>query len=226
MKRYFFASVLWILVSGCGSKPDSPAITQENVRDVLTQYGKENPENEVVIETGFGTIRLKLYEDTPLHRANFVKVIKDGFYDEAEFYRIAVEFMIQGGDLYHKLNYRVPAEIQPNHFHKKGALAMARTSENNPEMQSSASDFYIVHGSRYSDEDLDIDSKNLGLTLSPEQREIYKTIGGYMDLDRQYTVFGEVIEGLDVVEKIAREDVFNTDKPLKKIPFKISLVTR
>jgi peptidyl-prolyl cis-trans isomerase B (cyclophilin B) len=101
---------------------------------------------------------------------------------------------------------------------------MARVSENNPEMQSSSSDFYIVHGSHYSDEDLEMEARNLGVTVTPEQREAYTTIGGYLDLDQQYTVFGEVIEGLDVVDKIADEKVFNTDKPLKKIPFTVSVI--
>lgn len=221
MKPY--ALILLILLIGCQKK--SIVITQANVVDVLTQYGKENPETEVMIETKFGKIRLKLYEDTPLHRANFIKVIKDGFYDDnAEFHRVAYQFMIQGGNLINKLNYRVPAEIQRHHFHKKGALAMARVSENNPEMQSSSSDFYIVHGSHYSDEDLDMEARNLGVTVTPEQRQAYTTVGGYLDLDQQYTVFGEVVEGLDVVDKIAQEKVFNTDKPLKKIPFTISVI--
>lgn len=101
---------------------------------------------------------------------------------------------------------------------------MARVSENNPEKQSSASDFFIIHGGRYTEEDVEIDSKNLNLSLTPEQKQAYITEGGYMELDQQYTVFGEVTEGLDVVDKIASEKVFDVDKPLKKIPFKISLV--
>jgi cyclophilin family peptidyl-prolyl cis-trans isomerase len=212
---------------GCETKPKGTAITQENIREVLTQYGKENPENEVLIETTFGNIRLRLFEDTPLHRANFVKLIKEGFYDDdANFYRIVFEFMIQGGDLKQNLTYRIPAEFHSNYFHGKGALSMARVSENNPEMQSSASDFFIIHGGRYTEEDVEIDAKNLGLTLTPEQKQAYITQGGYMELDQKYTVFGEVTEGLDVVDKIASEKVFDVDKPLKEIPFKISLVER
>ena len=215
-----------LIMMGC-SKPKGPVITQENLREVLTQYGKENPENEVLIETTYGNIRLKLFEDTPLHRANFVKLIKEGFYDDdANFYRIVFEFMIQGGDLKQNLTYRIPAEFHAKYFHKKGALSMARVSENNPEMQSSASDFFIIHGGRYTEDDVEIDSKNLGLSLTPEQKQTYITQGGYMELDQQYTVFGEVTEGLDVVDKIASEKVFEVDKPLKKIPFKISVVEK
>lgn len=220
--------ILFVIVFlGCESKPKGTVITQENIREVLTQYGKENPENEVLIETNYGNIRLKLFEDTPLHRANFVKLIKEGFYDDdANFYRIVFEFMIQGGDLKQNLTYRIPAEFHSNYFHRKGALSMARVSENNPEMQSSASDFFIIHGGRYTEEDAEIDSRNLGLTLTPEQKQAYITEGGYMELDQKYTVFGEVTEGLDVVDKIASEKVFDVDKPLKEIPFKISLIEK
>ncbi len=226
MKSRSAIPLLFLLIFfGC-TKPKGPVITQETIREVLTQYGKENPENEVVIETKQGTIRLRLYEDTPLHRANFVKLIKEGFYDEANFYRIVFEFMIQGGDLKQNLTYKVPAEFSPKYFHKKGALSMARVSENNPEMQSSASDFFIVHGGGYSEADIGIDARNLGLTLTPEQKQAYLTQGGYMELDQKYTVFGEVIEGLEVVDKIASEKVFDVDKPLKEIPLKIKLVTQ
>jgi cyclophilin family peptidyl-prolyl cis-trans isomerase len=227
--RYFRHSIifLWVLFFACTSKPSGPIITQPNVVEVLTEYGQENPENEVLIETEFGNIRLRLFDDTPLHRANFVKLIKEGFYDDdANFYRIVYEFMIQGGDLKQNLTYRIPAEFRQKYFHKKGALSMARVSDNNPEMQSSASDFFIIHGSRYTEEDVEIDAKNLDLTLTPEQKETYIEQGGYMELDQKYTVFGEVLAGNDVVDKIAKVKVYDVDKPLKKIPFKISLVTK
>lgn len=226
MIRRFVTNLLFLIVIfGC-AKQKSPEVTQENIRDVLAKYGQENPENEVIIETKFGTMRLRLYDDTPLHRANFVKLIKDGFYDDGEFYRIVFEFMIQGGDRKQNLTYRVPAEFSPKYFHKKGALSMARVSENNPEMQSSASDFFIIHGGGYSQDDIDIDARNLGLTLSPEQKQAYLTQGGYMELDQKYTVFGEVIEGFEVIDLIAKEKVFNEDKPLREIALKISVVER
>ena len=214
-----------LIVFSC-SNPKGPEITQENIREVLTKYGQENPENEVIIETKYGTMRLRLYEDTPLHRANFVKLIKEGFYDDAEFYRIVFEFMIQGGDLAQNLKYRVPAEFSPKYFHTKGALSMARVSENNPEMESSASDFFIIHGGGYSEVDIDIDARNLGLTLTPEQKQAYLTQGGYMELDQKYTVFGEVTEGFEVIDLIAKEKIYNEDKPLRKIPLKISVVSK
>lgn len=214
--------LLLLIVCACAKK-EGVAVTRENLKEVLTQYGKENPEKQVVIETPHGTIRLRLYDDTPLHRANFVKLIKEGYYDDAEFYRIVYEFMIQGGDLNKKLDYRIPSEMSPQHFHKKGALAMARTDENNPAMESSSAEFFIIQGQRYADWDIDQEARNNGLTLTPEQRQTYLTQGGYMSLDGRYTVFGEVTEGLDVVDKIAGEKVYNEDKPLKKLPIKISV---
>lgn len=222
MIKNYFSLLLLFLILSCAKK-EEVALTRENLKDVLTQYGKENPENEVVIETSHGTMRLRLYEDTPLHRANFIRLIKEGYYDKAEFYRIVYEFMIQGGDPDSKLNYRIPSEMNPRHFHKKGALAMARTDENNPDMESSAAEFFIIQGARYADWDIDLEAKNNGLVLTPEQRQTYLTQGGYMSLDGKYTVFGEVVEGLDVIDKIAGEKVYNEDKPLKKIPLKISV---
>ena len=225
MTNRLIISAVFVVLLSCGKK-ETILVTKENLRDVLTAYGKENPENEVLIETSFGNIRLKLYEDTPLHRANFVKLIKDGYYDESTFYRIVYEFMIQGGDLKKKLDYRIPAEFNNKYIHKKGALSMARVDENNPDKESSSTEFFIVHGNRYTEEDVDFEAKNLGLTLTPEQKQTYAANGGYMTLDQQYTTFGEVIEGLDVVDKIAHEKVFNEDVPLKKIPFTISVVKR
>src|SRR5687768_4325914 len=124
MKKLLVIGV-WLCLLSCG-KQESVAVTKENLNDVLTQYGKENPETEVEISTSFGIIRLKLFSDTPLHRANFVKQIKEGYYDNADFYRVVYEFMIQGGDMSKSLPYRLPSEFRPHYFHKKGALAMAR----------------------------------------------------------------------------------------------------
>jgi len=224
MNRLILLFLLPIAFAACNKK-EAVVITPQNLREVLTAYGKDNPEDEVLIETSFGNIRLRLYPETPLHRANFVKLIKEGYYDEALFYRIVNEFMIQGGDLQKKLNYRIPAEFQPKYIHKRGALSMARVDDNNPGKESSAAEFFIVHGERYSREDVEMADRNLGLTHTPEQIDTYVSIGGYIALDNQYTTFGEVLSGMEVVDKIASVKVFNEDKPLKKIPFKISVVS-
>jgi peptidyl-prolyl cis-trans isomerase B (cyclophilin B) len=209
--------VLVILTLGC-SKPKAVV-----TREYLLQYGKDNPENKVKIETDSGTIRLRLFEDTPLHRANFVRLIKEGHYERADFYRIVYGFMIQGGDKSNQLPYKIPAEFRPGHYHKKGALSMAREDVNNPEMESSAAEFFIVHGGVYEPEEMEAEAKSKHLSLTEEQKEAYTTLGGYMSLDQKYTVFGEVTEGLDVVDKIADERVVNVDKPKRKIPFRISV---
>ena len=101
---------------------------------------------------------------------------------------------------------------------------MARSDENNPNMESSSTEFFIVHGSKYADYQVETEVENLGLSLTPEQKQTYMNEGGYMSLDQQYTTFGEVVEGLEVIDKIAAVKVYNEDKPLKKIPFRISLI--
>lgn len=198
-------------------------VTQDTVRQVLADYGKQNSEDEVIIETEYGSMHIKLYEETPLHRANFIKLVKEGHYEDAEFYRIIYQFMIQGGDLENQLSYLIPAEFNKKYIHKRGALSMARQDEDNPDLMSSSSEFFIVHGSRYTGYQADDEMRDLGLTLTPEQRSIYMTEGGYMSLDQQYTVFGEVTEGFEVIDKIAGVKVYDTE-PLKKIPFTVRVV--
>lgn len=215
--------LLVMIIAGCNQKTEKIPVTDENLVDVLTRYGVENKERTVLIETEYGNIKLRLYDDTPLHTANFIKLIKEGYYEEAEFYRIFYQFMIQAGKHPMELGYTIPAEFRKNHIHKKGALSMARADENNPELRSSASEFFIVQGSTYTDYQVENEEANNGLSLTEEQKQIYMNEGGYMSLDQQYTVFGEVIEGLDVVDKIAGVKVYSQDKPLKKIPIRILL---
>jgi cyclophilin family peptidyl-prolyl cis-trans isomerase len=221
MKRTIFFLIILVCFA-CEKKQSGEVITNQNIRDVLTRFGAANPENRVTITTDYGTIKLKLYEETPLHRANFVKLIKEGHYEGAEFYRIFYQFMIQAGKPNNQLNYMIPAEFNKKYIHKKGALSMARQDEDNPDLQSSSTEFFIVQGAPYADYQVDTEAENLKLTLTPEQKQTYITQGGYMSLDQQYTVFGEVIEGLDVVDKIASVKVYEQDKPMKKIPIEIT----
>ena len=217
---------LWILLVvpflGCEQKKVTQ-IDPGNVSDELRTYGEANPEKELVIETEFGNMRVRLYDETPLHRANLIKNIKEGVYEDAEFYRIYYQFMIQAGIYPKELKYTIPAEFNKKYIHKKGAVSMARSDENNPRLESSSTEFFIVHGSKYADYQVEEEGQNLGLTLTPEQKQIYMTSGGYMSLDQQYTTFGEVIEGLEVIDKIAAVKVYNEDKPLKKIPMTIRI---
>jgi len=174
-------------------------------------------ETVVVIKTSMGTIKAKLYNDTPLHRDNFIKLVNEGWYNGSPFHRVIKDFMIQGGqnaDGRLDPGYTVPAEFKNNHFHKKGALAAARQGDQvNPKKASSGSQFYIVQGKVYDDKWLDMFEDRSGKVLSATQRQAYKTVGGTPHLDGDYTVFGEVTEGLEVVDKIAAVKTGYMDVP-------------
>jgi peptidyl-prolyl cis-trans isomerase B (cyclophilin B) len=176
---------------------------------------------KVLIHTDMGDIKVALYNDTPKHRDNFVKLAKEGFYNGSPFHRVIKGFMVQGGGApagKAEVTYRVPAEILPNHFHKKGALAAARMGDQvNPKKESSGSQFYLVQGEKYTDAQLTQFEAQMGKKFTPEQRTAYTTVGGTPHLDAGYTVFGEVIEGLDVIDKIAAVQTGGGDKPVKEI---------
>ena len=189
----------------------------------LTGYAQKTTEKEtvVVIKTSMGTIKAKLYNDTPKHRDNFLKLVNEGWYNGSPFHRVIRDFMIQGGqnaDGRLDPGYTVPAEIKGNYFHKKGALAAARMPDQvNPKKASSGSQFYIVQGRVYDDNWLDMFENRSGKVLSARQRQTYKTIGGTPHLDGDYTVFGEVTEGLDVVDKIAAVKTGGQDVPVDPV---------
>jgi len=234
----------------------------------------DNNNTVISVKTTLGDLKIKLYDDTPLHRDNFIFLINKGFYTNISFHRVIKDFMVQVGDpssnplplkeLPDSIEtYTIPAEINTNHFHKKGALAAARRSTTeNPEMRSSGTQFYIVQGVRYNDAELnraqflinsnikqtifnkflkevsdsirqsgyksndteiqeiasfkmfDYLTLNKDYVIPEDHREVYKSTGGVPRLDGTYTVFGEVIEGLDVVDKIAGVKTDSNDKPL------------
>ena len=195
-------------------------------------------EVHVVLETTCGNIELKLYDQTPLHRDNFRALVAEGAYDSLLFHRVIREFMIQGGDPDSKeaapgvvlgegdRPYTVPAEfrLEEGIYHRRGTLAAAREGDDvNPEQRSSAMQFYIVWGRIFDEEGLDkvqerIDVRTDGrVKLSPAMRETYKTVGGTPHLDGQYTVFGEVVSGLDVVDAIQNMATDPNDRPLQDV---------
>ncbi len=243
----------------------------------------------VLIKTELGDIKIKLYNETPLHRDNFIKLVKEGFYNDTLFHRVIKNFMIQGGDPDSKgapagkslgtggPGYNIPAEIvYPQFFHKRGALAAARQADQvNPERESSGSQFYIVWGDTYNQGKLsqmekqmsqmqeqtifdnlvkerksqimqmrknkdqnglfELQEELIALTkaesdklgapkFTPEQKEAYTTIGGTPHLDNQYTVFGEVVEGLDIVEKIQNTETGSGDRPKKDIKIEVVII--
>lgn len=192
---------------------------------------------EVLFETTAGNIRIALFDDTPQHRDNFLNNVKEHVYDSLLFHRVIKNFMVQCGDLnskhakpgqqlgYGDYNYTVEAEFRlPKLYHRRGMVAMAREGDRvNPERRSSACQFYIVWGQVCSDARLEkvqerLDAATQGqVKLTPEMIEVYKTIGGTPHLDGQYTVFGEVVEGLDVVDRIQQQAVDENDRPLEDI---------
>lgn len=245
-------------------------------------------ENKVQIETEFGIMKIKLYDETPLHRDNFLKLTREGFYTDLLFHRVIKGFMIQGGDPASKnatpgqqlgggdLGYTIPAEINPKFLHRKGILAAARQGDQvNPEKKSSASQFYIIQGKIFRSGELDTleislndlrkqemmrtkiksiepELNKLGaegkqdemmaryaalreeisaeaaklpaIKFTEDQRKIYTTVGGYPSLDNNYTIYGEVSDGLDVLDKIAEQPVDWLNRPKKDIKFNITVM--
>jgi cyclophilin family peptidyl-prolyl cis-trans isomerase len=181
----------------------------------------QQKETVVVIETSMGNIKAILYNDTPLHRDNFIKLVNEGWYNGSPFHRVIKNFMIQGGqnaDGRMDPGYKVPAEFRDNHFHKKGALCAARQGDQvNPQKASSGSQFYIVQGEVFDERKLSFYEERLGKIFSAKQRQAYMSVGGTPHLDGDYTVFGEVIEGLDIVDKIAGVKTGYMDVPVEPV---------
>ena len=231
MKSYFkialFILASTLVMSSCGS----------------LRFGK-NKEQKILIQTTEGDITLKLYNETPLHRDNFIKLVKAKTYNGVLFHRVIQEFMIQGGDPNSKtaapdamlgdgdVGYTLPAEIRtPKIYHKRGALAAARQGDNvNPEKASSGCQFYIVVGKKFTDEQLDKlqesqiarygHANDSTYKFGPQARQDYKTIGGTPHLDGNYTVYGEVLKGMEVVERISKVETNRADRPAKDIRIK------
>ena len=197
------------------------------------------PKHDFVrIKTTKGECIIMLYNQTPKHHDNFLKLTKDGFYNGTLFHRVIEEFMIQGGDPNSKtatagqslgsgdLGYRVDAEFRDSLFHKRGVLAAA--SDGNPEKASSASQFYIVQGKKWTDTSLDeLRVKRMNNRVIPEpQRKVYKEIGGSPHLDQTYTVYGEVVKGLEMVDAIAKVKKSASNRPLDDIKMEVSILKK
>ncbi|MBT9395297.1 peptidylprolyl isomerase [Hymenobacter sp. NST-14] len=243
MLRFLYLPLLGLLAA-CGSRqaadtvpadapaasavpgPDLMALADSNAARLLLDYGRAYPAQEVVLHTRLGDMRIRLYDDTPVHAANFLLLSRKGVFDESVFNRVVKGLVIQGGGSEQRTiamrSYRLPPEIRPQHFHKRGALAMARyDGAMNPDRLSSNNDFYIVQGEAMTAEQA---RAAAGRPLTPEQAQTYATIGGVPGLDGQYTVFGEVVEGLDVIDKIANEPVGMDNWPTTDVGIKVEVV--
>jgi cyclophilin family peptidyl-prolyl cis-trans isomerase len=230
--KYFIIMISLLLSTQCFSQQD-------------IKLKKRDRKKDIQLLTDSGSIVLRLSDSTPLHRDNFLKLVKQGYYDSVLFHRVIKNFMIQSGDPNSRHakkgshlgeggpSYTIPAEFRPSLFHKRGVLAAARTSDNvNPNKESSGSQFYIVEGKKFTSAGLDsVEINRLkGRKIPQEYRTVYETIGGAPHLDQNYTVFGEVISGLDVVDRIASTKTSGKeegDRPLIDIYIiKASLVKR
>ena len=224
------------------SRSDSTAITgtRSNTEATTTVEASVASSSLYEIVTPMGTMRVRLYDETPQHRDNFKKLVAEGFYNGTTFHRVIKNFMIQGGDPNSTDNdpyndgtggpgYTTPAEFSPNLYHKKGALAAARQGDQvNPQRRSSGSQFYIVQGRPFSNDELiqiertiAAQAKLPNFTFSPEARQTYSTVGGTPFLDMQYTVFGEIIDGFDVLDRIASATTETNDRPVDNISMTI-----
>ncbi|MBB3698163.1 peptidylprolyl isomerase [Flammeovirga yaeyamensis] len=224
--------LLGIFILGCESKKSDkfqeqeyvkkkvvkrtmPELNDDNAIEELTWYGEENQDSIVLLSTRLGDIKIKLYKDTWRHRSSFIMLTKRGYFNNSEFYRVVPQFIAQGGDTddpkFRKKKrsfgkYHLPNEIYPQkHIHKRGAVAAAREYDNNPKRESTPFDFFIVQGYPVTDNELAASEQENGVKYNAQQRKIYKKIGGTPHLDGMHTVFGEVIEGMDVVDKICAE---------------------
>jgi peptidyl-prolyl cis-trans isomerase B (cyclophilin B) len=212
-----------------------PVAELNTPKKIVAPVAKADGSLRIKISTDSGIIIVRLSDSTPLHRDNFAKLVKEGFYDSLLFHRVIPQFMIQGGDPTSKYAQpgmmlgnggdnlsRIPAEFKPSLYHKKGVLAAAR--DGNPEKASSACQFYLVEGKLWTDEQLNMMEQQEGVKYTPEQRINYKTIGGTPHLDGAYTVFGEVETGIEVIGKIANVSRDTNNRPLGDIRMKMEIL--
>jgi cyclophilin family peptidyl-prolyl cis-trans isomerase len=200
------------------------------------------PKNQYVrVKTSYGECIIRLYNETPKHRDNFIKLVKKGFYNGTLFHRVIQNFMIQGGDPDSKdtlkakpgtelgngdVGYTVPAEFRDSLFHKRGVLAAAR--DDNPAKASSGCQFYIVEGKRFTATKLDTLEKTRlkGHKIPDWQRDYYESVGGAPHLDQNYTVYGEVVIGIDMVDRIAAVKTDKNDRPLQNVSMTMELLSK
>ena len=240
MKKSFFHVTILVsilFVTGCVRNTDEVTVTEEAAADnTLTNLNSEminetpQPNKTVVMKTNKGDITIELFNETmPITANNFLKLAQEDFYDSVIFHRVIDGFMIQGGDPdgigSGGPGYTIPAEFVDSLVHFKGALAAARQGDAvNPEKASSGSQFYIVQGRPVTNEMLNNLENQKNKRYTQDQREKYAQLGGTPFLDREYTVFGKVIKGLDIIDKIAKSPLGKNDRPIKDVKMKMRLI--
>jgi cyclophilin family peptidyl-prolyl cis-trans isomerase len=230
MKKIVVGLFVLVAVQSFAQSKKKPS-TAKSINNKTVVNKTFNTDSLIEITTNFGIMKARLYNSTPLHRDNFLNLVRTGFYDSLLFHRVIAGFMIQGGDPSSK-NAKsdamlgsgeapnipmVNAEFKPDLFHKKGALCAARTE--NPEKKSSNCQFYIVQGRK-----TDTTQLNPTTNYTADQKEIYARIGGTPFLDQNYTVFGEVYFGLDVIDRIAAAKVGTADRPIENVMMKMKII--
>ena len=216
-----------VLLDTVEKEPELDLILNHNVVEKLTAYGDSNPETHVLIKTTYGNMKVRLFNETPLHRSNFVMLAKKKFFDSTKFYRIIDKFMIQGGnsddeEIAGKMlsigSYKIPNEIKPGLAHVKGAIAMAVSpAEQAGDKRSSAMNFYIIEGRKLSNKYLNTLKDERGIVITPYNKKRYLEVGGAPHLDGNYTVFGEVYAGFGTLSRISNVKTDKYDWPLKPV---------
>ena len=230
LKKLFPLLFLSLVIVSCNnsSKKTDKNTKDENSKEIETvAITKQEKTTKIFVKTSMGDLELKLYNETPKHKENFIKLVKENFYNGLLFHRVIKDFMIQGGDPNSKnaiqgkilgdgdVGYKIDAEFNKNLIHKKGALAAAR--DNNPEKKSSGCQFYIVQGKKFKDEEIAMMQERNKMQYTDEQKTIYKTLGGTPHLDNNYTVFGQVTKGLEIIDKIGVVEGDKYNRPLKDV---------
>lgn len=215
------------------SRREFPLLNDGNAIEFLNGYFKENPERNILVTTRVGSLKVRLFDDTPIHTANFLMLVNRKYFDGTEFTRVVKDFVVQGGNNDSETeeikrlligNYEMPAEIHEAHLHKKGALSMARSYENNPEKVSTPYNYFFVDGRTFNEPQLLALERDHNMKIPAWKREIYRNIGGAPHLDGQHTVFGEVYEGLDVLERMAEVKTDDSDWPLDPLIVKMEVI--